>query len=87
MYPGEHTTITFWNKQYSEFTCDFKLELYPFDTQICTMGYGMDLQTSDQVMLVPHEEFEHIAYLGTNLLNINKMISIYKNYLRRKAEQ
>ena len=62
LFSGKRNSILLTREYYNEYSCDFDLRFYPFDTQMCTMIFEVQGKTDDYVKL--EKDGAGIEFLG-----------------------
>ena len=52
LFPGSNNAILLKREYYQEYSCEFDLRYYPFDTQMCEMIFQIQGKTDQYVKLV-----------------------------------
>merc|ERR1712061_335427 len=70
VYEGIKSNILQKREYFIDWTCDYNLLFYPFDTQVCKMTFEVSGGTKDYLRLEPDVDgdFKGVDYLGDRLL-------------------
>jgi len=70
VYAGVKSNILQKREYFIDWTCDYNLLFYPFDTQVCKMTFEVSGGTKDYLRLEPDVDgdFKGVDYLGDRLL-------------------
>ena len=70
VYEGVKSNILQKREYFTDWTCDYNLLFYPFDTQVCKMTFELSGGTKDylQLELDVYDNFTGVDYLGEKLL-------------------
>jgi len=66
LYAGSDGYIIMSREYFIDWTCDYDLVYYPFDTQVCKMMFDLNGITMDYVKL--EKDFEGVTYTGQKVL-------------------
>lgn len=66
VYSGEESYIIMTREYFVDWTCDYSLGMYPFDTQVCKMVFDLTGVTKDYVDM--HVDEQGVEYTGKKVL-------------------
>ena len=65
-FDGFHNSINLRREYYQDFSCEFILHYYPFDTQLCHMVFSIQGFTKEFIIL--REDYLGVVYTGIEFI-------------------
>lgn len=78
IFKGDENMITMNQTQSKKFHCTYLLHYYPFDTQVCTVDFQLEIFARESVRLVPHN-IEMLSPIELTQYYIRSYSLVYSN--------